>query len=256
LKILLSKQRLQLMLCLLFVGTTTLFVSSCKKNTTVETPEPIEEKPVYRYDSVYYEIGGKAYVGKTDNLGFNGFGNSGYRMRYLDAPQEGMKSYFGSSGENGWYGTTDSIYFSAEQGFKIDGNYSFVISFSQGFHKSEMKSPYQFYPNDIRNMLKKGKQTFASDFQSTNFKNGVALEIGSLGRTGKPEYDFKQSIADFPQDDSIFEITNTEKIDEKKYLVEAKFELNLYGKDRAKTRVNNGYIRFTVLSQGIGTKLF
>jgi hypothetical protein len=226
-------------------------VSSCKKSTPIPVPEPIEPVPAFRSDSVYFEVGGKSYFGKPDLMGMNSYGNSGYRMRYLEVPKDGMKLYSGSGGDNGWYANSDSIYFFCANTYKIGGNNAFQISFSQGFHKKDMYSYGMYYPKDVRNMVKKGKQTFATDIESTNFTNGVALTINGFGRTGKPLYDFKDSIANFSQDDSIFEIINTEQGDEGSYFVEARFELNVYGKERAKSRVKNGYIRFTLKKEPV-----
>lgn len=248
-----TKQRLKTLLWLAFVASIALFISSCKKRTPVDVPVPIEPKPKAKFDSVYFEVGGKTYSAKPDLGGMNSMGNSGYRMKYLDGPTEGMTIYteYGMS-KKGWYAPTDSIYFYCENTYRQDGDAVFKISFSQGFHKNEMSKYGSFYfPNDTRNMLRKGKLSFATDFESTNSKNGVAILAGRYGRTGKPEFDYKEPLTNYPQDDSVFEIINTEQINKNSYLVEAKFELNLYDDNRVKHRVKNGYIRFTLSSKGL-----
>lgn len=249
----LLKQRLQTMLCLAFFASATLFISSCKKNSPVDIPGTTVSEPKSKFDSVYFEIEGKSFSAKPELGGMNSVGNNGYRMRYLEAPEEGMKVYveYGES-KKGWYAAADSIYFTFANDYTRGSERPFTISFSQGLHKNNMTKYGSFYfPNDTRNLLKKGKLSFASDYESTNFKDGVAISFGNYGRTGKPEYAFEESLANYPQDDSVFEIINTEQIDKESFFVEAKFELNLYDKDRTKHRVTKGYIRFTLKSWSV-----
>ena len=171
----LTKQHLMKMLFLGFVASVTLFISSCKKGTLVDIPVIIEPEPRAKFDSVYFEIGGKTYSAEPNLGGMTEVGNSGYRMRYLDAPKEGMTIYteYGMS-KRGWYAPTDSIYFHCANTYKNNHDGDFKISFSQGFHKNKMSKYGSFYfPDDTRNILKKGKLSFATDFESTNSKNTV-----------------------------------------------------------------------------------
>jgi hypothetical protein len=210
-----SKQRLRTLLFLAFVATTTLFISACKKGTTVDVPPTTEPEVKMKFDSVYFEIAGKPFSGKPDLGGMSSVGNSGYRMKYLDTPKKGMTIYheYGSS-KKGWYAATDSIYFTCANTYETNGDKAFKISFSQGFHKNNMSEYGSFYfPNDTRNMLRKGKLSFATDYESTNATNGVAISLSTYGRTGKPEFAYEESLANYPQDDSVFEIINTEQID-------------------------------------------
>lgn len=248
-----SKQRLRTLLFLAIAATGTLFISSCKKGTTVDVPITTEPEVKMKFDSVYFEIAGKPYSGDAEFLGMNSIGNDGYRMKYLDAPKEGMTIYnkYGDT-KSGWYAATDSIYFTCATRYKINGDKTFNISFNQGFHKNNMSEYGSFYfPNDTRNMLRKGKLGFATDHESTNAKDGVAISVAPYGRSGKPEFAYVESLANYPQDDSVFEIINTEQIDKERYFVEARFELNLYDKNRTKSRITNGYIRFTLRSQSM-----
>lgn len=242
-----------MMLCLAFVAGITLFISSCKKSTSIDVPETVEPEPKAKFDSVYFEIEGKSYAGKPDIGGINSVGNMGYRMRYLEAPEEGMKIYQGyGDSKNGWYASTDSIYFTAGNSYETSRYESLHIDFCQGMPKSNMTEYGSFYfPTDTRKMFKKGKLGFATDFQNENFKNGVSISFENFGRTGKPEWSHGESPEGYTQDDSTFEIINTEQIDENSYFVEAKFELNLYDKERVKHRVTNGYLRFTLQSRGV-----
>ncbi|TKC06963.1 hypothetical protein [Pedobacter frigoris] len=253
----LSKQHLR-MLCLAFVAISTLFVSSCEKGTPVDVPVAIEPEVKMKYDSVYFEIGGKSFSGEPGLGGMNQIGNSGYRMKYLDAPKAGMTIYteYGMT-KRGWYAPTDSIYFTcANTNYRI-GNELLVISFSQGFHKKDMNKYGSFYfPKDVRNLLNKGKLTFATDYESTNSKNGVAISFAAYGRTSKPESAFEEPLTNYPQDDSVFEIIKTEQIDKDSYYVEAKFELNLFDNNGTKHRVRNGFIRFTLMGRNVFGYLF
>ncbi len=246
----LSKQRLQTMLCLAFVASATLFISSCEKSSPVDIPVTTETEPKAKFDSVYFEIEGKSFSAKPEVGGMNAVGNGGYRKRYLEAPEDGMTIYDANgTGKKGWYAAADSIYFTFANDYIRSLDRPFSISFSWGLHKKDMTNYGSFYfPNDTRNLLKKGKLGFASDYESTNSKDGVAISFGNYGRTGKPRLAYEESLANYPQDDSVFEIINTEQIDKESYFVEAKFELNLYDKDRTKHRVTKGYIRLTLKS--------
>jgi hypothetical protein len=246
----LTKQRPGMLLFLAFFASATLLILSCKKERSVDVPEKIEPEAKIKLDSFYVEIAGKPYSGKPNIPGMNSVGNSGYRMKYLDAPREGMTIYteYGDS-RKGWYAATDSIYFTCANTYKTNSYEAFEISFSQGFHKSDMNRYGNLYfPIDTRKMLKKGKLSFATDYQSTNSKNGVSVSFATYGGTGKDEFAYEEPLANYPQDDSVFEIINTEQIDKESYFVEARFTLNLYDKNRTKHRVSNGYIRFTLSS--------
>lgn len=249
----LTKQRLTMLLFPAFVASAMLFVSSCKKGSTVDVPITTEPEVKMKFDSVYFEIAGKPYSGSPDLGGMNSVVNDGYRMKYLDAPKEGMTLYNGhGSTKEGWYAATDSIYFTCANTYEINGDKAFEISFSKGFDKYNMSKYGSFYyPSDTRIMLKKGKVSFATDYKSTNAKDGVAISVAPYGRSGKPEFAYEESLADYPQDGSVFEIINTEQIDKERYFVEARFELNLYDKNRTKSRITNGYIRFTMRSQSV-----
>lgn len=248
----LSKQHLRAMLSLALVASATLLISSCKKSTPVNPVEvPTVPETKFKRDSVHFEIAGKSFSGEPDLIGMTSIGNSGYRMRYLDAPADGMTIYheYGMTGR-GWYAPADSIYFSCGNTYRTDNYEAFTISFNQGFHKKDMNKYGSFYfPMDVRNLLKKGKLGFATDYESTNSKNGVAISFDRYGRTGRPEYAYEQLIAKYPQDDSVFEIVKAEQIDKDSYDVEAKFELNLFDQNGTKHRVTNGYIRFTLMSR-------
>lgn len=246
--------RLWTMCCMgLVTSMSMLFISSCKKGTSVDLSVIPEPKPKFIRDSVYFEINGRTYSAVPDLMGMSSVSNSGYRMKYLTAPEAGMKIYteYGMTGR-GWYATTDSIYFSCGNTYRTADNGVFEVSFSQGFHKRDMNSYGSFYfPVDSRNMLRKGKLSFASDYESNNFKDGVAISFSGYGRTGKPKSAFEVSIADYSQDNSVFEIIKTEQVDKDTYFVEAKFALNLYDNNRAKHRVANGYIKFRLMNRGL-----
>jgi hypothetical protein len=242
---------LKTLLCLAFIASAALFVSSCKKEIKIEGPQTIKPEAKIKSDSVYFEIEGKSYSAEPNIRGMNGMRNGGYRMKYLDAPKEGMTMYhgYGSPGQ-GWYAATDSIYFSCYNTYRTESYEALDIAFSQGFHKNDMSKYGSFYfPVDTRNMLKKGKLSFATDYESSEYTNGVSVSFATYGGTGKPEFAYQESLANYPQDDSVFEIINTEQIDREHYFVEARFELNLYDKNRTKHRVTGGYIRFTLGSQ-------
>jgi hypothetical protein len=247
----LPKVPLSRLLFLAFVASATFFTLSCQKETPADVPQTTKPEVELKTDSVYFEIAGKSYSAEPNIRGMNGIRNGGYRMKYLDAPKEGMTIYhgYGSPGQ-GWYAATDSIYFSCFNTYRTKSYEEFDIAFSQGFHKNDMSKYGTFYyPVDTRNMLKKGKTSFATDYESSEYTNGVSVSFDTYGRTGTQEFAYQESLANYPQDDSVFEIINTEQIDKEHYFVEARFELNLYDKNLTKNRVTNGYIRFTLTNQ-------
>lgn len=97
-------------------------------------------------------------------------------MRSLDAPVAGMKSW-GTIGGRNYYSSVDSIYLSYGRTFSGSGNYGNLnISFGKGFHVRDLNYiGSMWYAKDIRNMLDRGKQGFAIDYQSPNSINGVSF---------------------------------------------------------------------------------
>jgi len=239
-----------MLFCLALLASATLLIPSCKKGTPVDIPVLPEPEPqsTWKTDSVSYQIGNQVFAGLPDFSGLSSIMNGGYRMKYFDKPDAGMKAYrtFGSTGR-GWYSPIDSIYFACGTYFRINGSNEFKIAFAKGFHTKDMKKYGSFYfPADTRKMLPKGRLTFATDFENTNAKEGVAISVGAFGRTGMPESAFENSVDKYSQEDAMFEILKTEQIDEDHYRVEAIFEINLYDAGGNKNRLKNGYIRFTV----------
>ncbi|HKG07486.1 MAG TPA: hypothetical protein VKB19_13545 [Pedobacter sp.] len=224
-----------------FAGVVAFFFTGCKKDRIVDVEtDPDPTTPISLSDSIYFEVDGKAY--SSNEISGRGMGNSGAKVRFLDAPAEGMKNW-GSVQGRLYYSPVDSIYFSYEVNFSSpDRNYT--LSFGQGLHVRDMNSVgTMWYPKDIRNMLDKGERAFATDYQSFN-SDGVWFAFSYFGSTGMPEYSFEDS-SDYPQNDARFEITKQEQVDENRYRIEGKFETNLYNAEQ-KSRATNGFVRITV----------
>ncbi|MES2454923.1 MAG: hypothetical protein V4594_05270 [Bacteroidota bacterium] len=237
----------------LLTGMLASFITGCKKDSIrdIDT-DPDQITPISLSDIIYFTVNGKVYTSNT--VWSAGVGNSGVNMKFLDAPVTGMKSWGTVRGKS-YYSPVDSIYFHYQKTFS-NGNDNYKVSFGKGFHVRDMSyAGTMFFPKDIRSMLAKGEQKFATDYQSFNAIDGFWFASDRLGSTGVPEYSFEDP-ATYPQADAHFEITKKEQIDQNSYRIEARFEMNLYDAEHQKNRVTNGFLRLTVYREWWGTVLF
>lgn len=241
----------------LIAGVFMVCFTGCKKGgvSGVEVESLPKPKPISLSDSIYFEVDGKVYT--ANNTFSVSIGNSGANMRFLDAPVAGMKSW-GTIGGRNYCSSVDSIYLSYGRTFSGPDNYGNLnISFGKGFHVRDLNYiGAMWYPKDIRNMLDKGKQGFAIDYQSTNSINGVSFVVNRLGRTGRPEFSFDDSSDSSLQDDAHFEITEKEQVDKGRYRISARFEMNLYDDNSKKHRATKGFLRLNVYSGFFQVDLF
>ncbi len=228
----------------------TICFTSCKKDNVpeIETEVKPDPEPVILPDSIYFEVNGTSYTSK--DVWSVGMGNSGVRLKLLDGPVENMKDWGTIDGKI-YSSPVDSIYFHYKKSFGGSAGNA-TLSFGKGFHVRDMvKAGSMWYPKDIRKMLDKGKQDFAVDFQNINAIDGVCFSFDPFGESGMGEFNFKD-VSDFPQDDSHFEIMKKEQVDSDRYRIEAEFELNLYDAEGKKTRLTNGFVRFSVYKRWWG----
>ncbi|SMD18527.1 hypothetical protein [Pedobacter nyackensis] len=241
----------------LITGVFIVCFTSCKKGgiSGVEVEPVPNTKQISLSDSIYFEVDGKVY---TANSVFSmGIGNSGANMRFLDAPVAGRKNW-GTLGGKSYYASVDSIYLSYGKSFSGPNDYGNLhISFGKGFQVKDLNYiGAMWYAKDIRNMLDKGKQEFAIDYQSTNSIDGVSFVVDRLGRTGRPEFSFDDSSDSSLQDDAHFEITEKEQVDKDRYRISARFEMNLYDDKGKKYRATKGFLRLNVFRFFWQTDLF
>ena len=231
----------------------TSFITGCKKDSIKDIDTGTDQAtPINLSDSIYFTVNGKVYTSNT--VWSVGVGNSGVNMKFLDAPVTGMKSWGVARGKS-YYSPVDSIYFNYQKSFS-NANDNYKVSFGKGFHVRDMNpAGNMFFPKDILSMLAQGEQKFATDFQNFNAIDGFWFSSDRLGSTGTPEYSFEDPAA-YPQKDAHFEITKKEQVDKNSYLIEARFEMNLYDAEHKKNRVTNGFLRLTVHHEWWGMVLF
>lgn len=224
------------------------FIFACKKDTTAPIPSPKEKGVVYE-DSVSFTLNGKAY--DIDYKNEEGVGNRQFNLKPSSTPIEGLK-VARTSGGYYWYGSQDSILCDYLVGFFLntyDGNIKF--SFSKKYKTDQLKKDLHLWvPDDITDILKVGKHSFATDFSREITLDGVSIEAYLKGIDGTltsyiPGNSIltPTSLTKEIQNNSVFEITRLQKTDTGLYIVEAKFELNLFDKNEKLYRVENGFLR-------------
>jgi len=242
---------------LTIIGAVVLLSTGCKKERVIDTKpisSPEKPNPLSFADSIYFEVDGKTYA--LNSTFSNGVYNGGVGVRPLDKPLPGMRDW-GSRGGKLIYAPVDSIYFSYFKAFSSSKvNQTVHVYFGKGFHTRDMnKFGALWYPKDIRKILQKGEQEFATDHQSNNTLDGVYLAFNHFGSSGMPEFTF-DAVDKYSQDGANFEIINTEQINENYYRIQAKFNLNVYDVNRGKYNVSKGFLRLTVSRDWHNTRFF
>jgi hypothetical protein len=133
----------------------------------------------------------------------------------------------------------------------LDIRSSLEIFFNKKFKISELSGNLRtLVPNDQFEIFKIGKKSFAIDYEKENRREGVIFNLSlpnlSLSSLTPGFSIVLQSFRTDIQDDSLFEITKMEHVEGDRYLVEAKFKLNVFDKDERLFRIENGYMRKNV----------
>ncbi|MGF1925314.1 MAG: hypothetical protein ACQUHE_14145 [Bacteroidia bacterium] len=239
------------------IGAIMLLFIGCKKEHVIDIKPTISSEkpnPLSLADSIYFEVDGKAYA--LNNIFSSGIYNGGAGMRQLDKPVAGMRDW-GFSGGKSVYAPVDSIYFSYFKAFSSSKLSQTVhVYFGKGFHTRDMnKFGTLWCPKDIRKILQKGEQEFATDYRSSNSIDGVYFAFNNFGSSGMPEFTF-DAVDKYPQGESNFEIINTEQINENYYRIQAKFKVNIYDGNRGKHSVTKGFLRLTISRDWLNARFF
>jgi hypothetical protein len=230
--------------CFLLVFITLIF--SCKKND-VEQPGPAGGALKEVYDSLSFVIGGESYVlNRTHGVGL---GNRQVNLKPFNDRIPGRRAAGITAGKY-YYGDIDStIYVSSfDMASYTDCRCSAELLFTKKFSSRELR-PYLLYliPTDQYEVIKVGKQSFATDFGKENTKDGIVLDLnikGELLSSTVPGFSIAlQSHMKNIQQNSVFEITKIEKIEGNIYVLEAKFAMNVFNEEEKLYRVENGYLR-------------
>ncbi|MDR2273096.1 MAG: hypothetical protein LBF27_19455 [Sphingobacterium sp.] len=230
-----------------------LFIS-CKKDT-IEFANKETANLEIEKDSISFKLNGREYssnyvTGKTQG------------SKHIDIKPYGKKrpnQEAAYEGENIWfYGATDSLMIEQTVSLGSDGHH-FTVGFLKKYNLFELNEAPSYFPrNGFSYNL--GKQNFATDFGRENTKDGVYMKISTgnlktltshVPRTWNVNVNNHNDIQwgnNMPdnniQANSKFSIVKLEKVRGEYYLVEARFELNVYSEDSKLYRVTDGFIRF------------
>ena len=149
-----------------------------------------------------------------------------------------------------WYGEKDSTLYDTFYGF-IEKDYSSInISFSKKYNNNQLqKRPTILAPADNSSIFKVGPQSFAVDLNLENTMEGISIVVLDRDMTGElstyiPGFSIliRTDLTKNIQDNSKFVITKVQKLDEKLYLVEAEFAVNLFDKNGKLYRLEKGFL--------------
>ncbi len=229
-----------------------ILMQSCMKDTEVTIPDTGKPQISAFKDSVSFTIDETKYV-------FNerySFGSKNYpvNVQKSDVKIPGGK-LASETGGYYFYGAPDSTLYAAKyEVASKDWERRFKILFTKKYKDADLEwRSVLLYPKSHDDIFKTGKYGFAVDLDKENTMDGIAIEVSdnSIGQTlisMMPGFsilvrpDLKMDI----QDNSDFTVTKVEKVAEGKYyyyVIEAKFELNLFDKDGKPYRLKNGFLR-------------
>ena len=224
-------------------------MQSCKKGSEEVLPNPDTNiiKPLAYKDSVSFTINEKKYVFSK----WIGFGSANYpaniKMSSVKIPEKKL-AY--QNGQYYWYGVPDSTLYAAKCALYSNDLGPFNLSFTKKFKDSELVSHRGLlYPQNHEQVFKTGEFGFASDLEAENTMEGVALDFFENNRDNL----VTSNLPGFPkegsgdkkdiQKNSSFYITKVEKTKEGMYIIEARFELNMFDKNEKSYRVKDGFLK-------------
>jgi len=227
-------------------------MQSCKKgNEVLLTPETGKPEAVVNKDSISFTINRTKYV-FTDRRSF-GSGNDAVNIKRSAVKIPGGKLAYQTDNAY-WYGASDSTLYSAQ--FELNSkslDQSFRLIFTKKFKDNELvwKAPL-FYLQNHDALFKIGESGFATDLYKENTTEGVAIKLFDKELNGElismiPGFSIvvRSDLKNDLQDNSHFVITKVEKDKQGQYLIEARFNLNLYDKDGKLFKLENGFVKLT-----------
>ncbi len=227
-----------------------ILIQSCKKEAEVTLPPDTGKPQIAAFkDSISFTVDETKYVFNDRYSAASG--NHPVNIRKSDVKIPGWK-LANETGGFYFYGAPDSTLYAAKyEVASKDWEQRFKIFFTKKYKNSELEQkPVILYPKSHDDLFKVGMPGFAVDLNKENSTEGVAIELFDVS-TGvtlmsmMPGFsilvrpDLKKDI----QDDSNFTVTKVEKTADAYYIIEAKFELNLFDKDGKLYRAKNGFLR-------------
>ncbi|KRT16636.1 hypothetical protein ASU31_07415 [Pedobacter ginsenosidimutans] len=216
------------------------FFAACKKDNPVNEPKNSIE---LLKDSASYVINGKSYtaIGIDKN------------MTYVT--QSNLKI---TSGENFNYllvGDKDSLLFVRE--YSIRAAYTNIaVSFIKIYNKNETEytnennGGYLSYPKNKTDIFSPGSYRYSTEFNRSNSTSGIAFTLinqqGIFKSYSQSDLGKQASVTPIDQKDSKFEIISLKKR-KSDYLLEAKFNLNVFDENKKPLKIENGYLRLSIL---------
>ena len=224
-------------------------LASCKKNSIEILPEPVPVKVKAYQDSLSFVINEKQYIFNDKYTA--GIGNQAINIKPSSTlNKEGKLAY--QTGGYYWYGEKDSTLYSVFYGLKTAQLADrFEILFTKKFKDTQLQSNHPvLVPKDHAGIFKLGKLPFAVDLGKENTMDGISIDL-SLSAINEP---LGTSIPGFSilvrsgltkdiQNNSSFEITKVEELKDGLYIIEAKFEVNLFDSNEKLYRLKNGFLR-------------
>lgn len=214
-------------------------LSACSKR---DVPQPDNaEKSIN--DSVSYVVNGKKYTSNTVEKGMTWTTQSNTKI---------------TSGVNFNYliqGDQDSLLFVRDITIKADQSYM-ILSFIKIYHKdetvfaSENNGGWLQYPKDRTAIFAPGPYKYVTDLWRGNSTSGIAVRIinvnGEFRTWGQTDLGKPASVTQADMQGSKFEITSIQKR-KSDYLIEGKFNVTVFDENRKLQRIEDGYLRFSVL---------
>ena len=131
-----------------------------------------------------------------------------------------------------------------------------ILSFIKVYHNNETErtqennSGYLYYPKNKTDMFSAGMYKYSTDFWRNNSISGIAIRVindrGDFKSYGQEDLSKPASITQTDQQDAKFEIMSIQKR-KSDYLIEAKFNLNVFDDNKQMQKIENGYLRFSIL---------
>ncbi|KIO76466.1 hypothetical protein TH53_14580 [Pedobacter lusitanus] len=188
-----------------------------------------------------------------DNKFSNGRGNLPINIKPSPTVIKGGKLAYETGGYY-WYGAKDSTLYTVIRGLSSSqgGDY-FKILFTKKFKDSQLlNNNVMLAPQDYYDIFKLGKQTFAVDLEKENTTEGISIDFRGNDMkdgltTNIPGFSIliRSGLKKDIQNNSNFEITKVEKLKDNLYLIEAKFEVNLFDINEKLYRIKGGFLRIS-----------
>jgi len=227
---------------LLWMGISLICLAGCKKEHAVNEPENQLE---LSKDSASYSINGKTYnaLAIEKNMTFTTQSN----LHITSAPNFNYLLQ----------GDKDSILFVREYSIRASYN-NISVSFIKIYNKAETEysnennGAYLNYPKNKIDIFSPGTYQYSTEFSRSNSTSGIAFTMinqeGVFRSYSQSDLAKPASVTKLDQNGLKFEIISLKKR-KSDYLLEARFSVNTFGGNKKSLRLDNGYLRMSVLKQ-------